>query len=57
MGLKETFLNYVERQRSANAVKDQYGAHHQETGKAYAVANEYKRKVLDEIERIEDGSK
>lgn len=57
MGLKETFLNYVERQRSANSVKDQYGAHHQETAKAYKVANDYKRKVLDEIERIENGTK
>lgn len=57
MGLKETFLNYVERQRSANAVKDQYGAHHQQTAEAYRIANEYKRKVLDEIERTENGTK
>lgn len=54
MPLKEMFLNYVERQRCANATKDAYGPHDGKTKEAYEEANEYKRKVLDLIEKIEE---
>ena len=53
MPLKELFLNYVERQRSANAAKDAYGIDDDKTIKAYEEANVYKRKVLDMIEEVE----
>lgn len=53
MPLKELFLNYVERQRSANATKDIYGSDDPKTAKAYEEANIYKRKVLDMIEEVE----
>ena len=53
MPLKELFLSYVERQRSANATKDAYGIDDPKTIDAYQVANEYKRKVLNMIEEVE----
>ena len=53
MPLKELFLNYVERQRSANATKDAFGIDDPKTKKAYEEANAYKRKVLDMIEEVE----
>jgi hypothetical protein len=53
MPLKELFLNYVERQRSANAAKEAYGIDDDKTVKAYDEANVYKRKVLDMIEEVE----
>ena len=53
MPLKELFLSYVERQRTANAAKDAYGIHDSKTAKAYEEANAYKRKVLNMIEELE----
>ena len=53
MPLKELFLNYVERQRCATATKEAHGVDDPRTTKAYAEANEYKRKVLDLIEEVE----
>lgn len=52
MPLKELFLNYVERQRSANAAKDAFGVDDPKTKDAYEEANVYKRKVLDAIEEV-----
>lgn len=53
MPLKEVFLSYVERQRSANAAKDAHGIDDKRTLEAYEEANAYKRKVLDMIEEVE----
>jgi hypothetical protein len=53
MPLKEIFLSYVERQRSANATKEAYGPDDPKTVEAYQEANAYKRKVLDMIEQVE----
>ena len=50
MALKETFLTYVELQRTANVTRDQYGAMSIQTVEAYQKANELKRKILDIIE-------
>ena len=53
MPLKELFLNYVERQRCANATKEAHGVDDPKTAQAYEEANVYKRKVLDMIEELE----
>jgi len=51
MSLKETFLSYVELQRSANQMRDSYGADDIRTVEAYQKANEKKKQVLEEIEK------
>ena len=53
MPLKEIFLSYVERQRSANSIKEVYGPNDPKTVDAYQEANAYKRKVLELIEELE----
>ena len=53
MPLKEKFLNYVEKQRSANDVRMSKGSDHPSTVDAYQEANQLKREVLNLIEELE----
>ena len=54
MPLKEKFLSYVEKQRSANDVKMTKGSDHPSTVDAYQEANQLKREVLNLIEELEN---
>ena len=53
MSIKDSFLVYVELQRSANAPRDAYGIDSEVTRIAYDKANKQKQKVLDEISELE----
>ena len=53
MPLKEKFLSYVEKQRSANATRETKGPNDPATVDAYQEANQLKREVLNLIEQIE----
>ena len=54
MPLKELFLRYVEQQRSANDVKcsSKDPSFDPQVKEAYDKANELKRQVLNEIEKL-----
>jgi hypothetical protein len=54
MPLKEIFLSYVEMQRAANDERSRSDnpSYDPTVKKAYDRANEQKRKVLDEIEKL-----
>lgn len=56
MPLKELFLRYVEAQRSANDVKSQSSdpSFDKSVANAYAKANDLKRQVLNEIEKLQN---
>lgn len=51
--LKELFLNYVERQKDAEAIKQMRGAHDPVTVDAFQEANDIKRRLLNAIEEVE----
>lgn len=56
MPLKELFLRYVETQRSANDIKcaSANPSFDKNVAEAYAKANELKRQVLVEIEKLQN---
>ena len=54
MGLKEKFLSYVEKQRSARNYREVYGSTDPRTTLAYEKANELKREVLNMIASAEE---
>ena len=56
MPLKELFLRYVETQRSANDIRSSSTnpSFDKEVSNAYAKANDLKRQVLNEIEKLQN---
>lgn len=54
MPLKEMFLSYVERQRTADEYRLTLGTDDERTRSAYILANDAKRNVLKEIDRYEN---
>lgn len=54
MPLKEMFLSYVERQRTADEYRLNLGTDDERTRAAYILANDAKRNVLKEIDRYEN---
>lgn len=50
--LKNLFLNYVEHQRNANAIRDAHGVDDKKTIAAYDAANTLKRELLTEIDNL-----
>ncbi len=56
MSIKALFLNYVEHQRTANDIKAAKGFNHPSTIEAYEKANSLKRKILEQLEELEDAT-
>lgn len=50
MGLKEKFIMFCELSKSANESKEHKGSDHPDTVKAYAKANDMKKKILEGID-------